>query len=130
MSQIVPANVTDATMAKFKTSAVAAGQQCSGGDDGKHCGIRWTKRAEWDQTQGLEQEMAVLGVLNSVMVPFKAKGPYNTDNGGESQPDPNAGKDDDPKTRSITTGDRAGAGIVTAIFIGTWVAGLSWAIWG
>lgn len=130
MSLIVPSNVTESTMAKFKTSAVAAGQQCSGGKDGKHCGIRWTMQAQWDKTTGLEQEMAVLGVLNAIMVPFKQQGPYNVDNGGESKSDPNAGVDHDPKTRTITSGDRAGAGILTAVFIGTWVAGLAWAIWG
>jgi mannan endo-1,6-alpha-mannosidase len=130
MSLIVPKNVTDPSMAKFKTSAVAAGQQCSGGKDGKHCGIRWTMQAEWDQTTGLEQEMAVLGVLNAIMVPFKQQGPYNVDNGGESKSNPNAGVDEDPKTRTITSGDRAGAGILTAVFVGTWVAGLAWAIWG
>ncbi|CAI7674824.1 unnamed protein product [Penicillium pancosmium] len=130
MSLIVPSNVTESTMAKFKTSAVAAGQQCSGGKDGKHCGIRWTMQAQWDKTTGLEQEMAVLGVLNAIMVPFKQQGPYNVDNGGESKSDPNAGVDHDPKTRTITSGDRAGAGILTAVFIATWVAGLAWAIWG
>lgn len=87
-------------------------------------------QAEWDQTTGLEQEMAVLGVLNAIMVPFKQQGPYNVDNGGESKSNPNAGVDEDPKTRTITSGDRAGAGILTAVFVGTWVAGLAWAIWG
>ncbi|KAJ5085379.1 CAZyme family GH76 [Penicillium argentinense] len=130
MSTIVPSNATDEVMGKFKASAVAAGQQCSGGDDGKHCGIRWTKKAAWDGTTGLEQEMAVLGVLNAVMVPFKAQAPYNSDNGGKSEAEPTSDKDSNPKTRRITTGDRAGAGILTVVFVGTWVGGLTWAIWG
>ncbi|KAJ6190817.1 hypothetical protein N7519_000838 [Penicillium mononematosum] len=91
MSLVVPTNVTAEVMGKFKASAVAAGQQCSGGSDGKHCGIRWTKKSEWDGTMGLEQQMSVLGVLNAVMVPFTADGPYNADNGGKSKSDPHGG---------------------------------------
>lgn len=132
MSLIVPANTTAEVMAKFKISAVAAGQQCSGGSDGKHCGIRWTKRADWDGTSGLEQQMSVLGVLNAVMVPFTAQGPYNSDNGGKSESNPHGGTNtkDTLGPEPITTGDKAGAGIVTAIFIILWLGAMSWIVGG
>ncbi|KGO43269.1 Six-hairpin glycosidase [Penicillium expansum] len=132
MSLIVPANVTAEVMAKFKVSAVAAGQQCSGGSDGNHCGIRWTKKAEWDGTMGLEQQMSVLGVLNAVMVPFKADGPYNTDNGGTSKSDPDGdtSKQDSLEPAPITTGDRTGAGILTAIFVIVWAGATCWMLIG
>jgi mannan endo-1,6-alpha-mannosidase len=130
MSLIVPTNTTAEMMARFKSSAVAAGQQCSGGTDGKHCGVRWTKRTEWDGSSGLEQEMAVLGVLNAVMVPFSAQGPFNTDNGGKSQSDPHGGRntDDTLGPGPITTGDKVGAGILTAIFVIFWVGAVSWMV--
>lgn len=132
MSLIVPSNVTAEMMGKFKSSAVAAGQQCSGGSDGKHCGVRWTKKTEWDGTSGLEQQMSVLGVLNAVMVPFKAQGPYNADNGGTSQSDALGGTNTESNLEPdpITTGDRVGAGILTAIFVILWVGTISWMIFG
>lgn len=118
-------------MAKIKTSAVAAGQQCSGGDDGKHCGIRWTEKATWDSTTGLEQQMAVLGVLNAVMVPFKAKGPYNADNGGKSESNPHGpAKTKNYGPKPISAGDRAGAGILTATFLIMWLGAVAWMIRG
>lgn len=132
MSLIVPANVTAEVMGKFKASAVAAGQQCAGGSDGNHCGIRWTKKAEWDGTMGLEQQMAVLGVLNAAMVPLKAQGLYNADNGGTSRSDPHGGAN--PKgsvgPAPITTGDRVGAGILTAIFVILLVGGTTFMLAG
>lgn len=132
MSLIVPTNTTAEVMARFKSSAVAAGQQCSGGSDGKHCGIRWTKKAEWDGTSGLEQEMSVLGVLNAVMVPFKAQGPYNSDNGGKSVSDPHGGTNTKNTLgpEPIATGDKVGAGILTAVFVILWVGTVSWVIGG
>jgi mannan endo-1,6-alpha-mannosidase len=132
MSLIVPANSTADVMARFKSSAVAAGQQCSGGSDGKHCGIRWTKRAEWDGTQGLEQQMSVLGVLNAVMVPLKAQGPYNADNGGKSESNPHGGTNTDGSLapRPVETGDKVGAGILTAIFVSLSIGAVSWMIKG
>ncbi|CAG8893102.1 unnamed protein product [Penicillium egyptiacum] len=132
MSLIVPSNVTSEIMGKFKASAVAAGQQCSGGSDGKHCGIRWTKKSEWDGTIGLEQQMSVLGVLNAVLVPFAAEGPYNADNGGKSKSDPHGGSNPEGSVgpEPITTGDRVGAGILTAIFVIFWVGAISWMVVG
>lgn len=132
MSLIVPTEITADVMARFKVSAVAAGQQCSGGSDGKHCGIRWTKKAEWDGTTGLEQQMSVLGVLNANMVPFKAQGPYNADNGGKSESNPHGGSNTKSTVgpEPITTGDKAGAGILTAIFVVIWAGAVSWMIKG
>jgi len=132
MSLIVPTNVTAEVMGKFKASAVAAGQQCSGGSDGKHCGIRWTMKSEWDGTMGLEQQMSVLGVLNAAMVPFTADGPYNADNGGKSKSDPHGGSNPEGSTgpAPITSGDRVGAGILTAVFVLVWVGAISWMLVG
>lgn len=119
-------------MGKFKVSAVAAGQQCSGGSDGNHCGIRWTKKAEWDGTMGLEQQMSVLGVLNAVMFPFKTDGPYNADNGGTSKSDPHGGSNtkDSVGPGPITTGDRVGAGILTAFLVILWVGAVTFMLAG
>ncbi|KAJ5779129.1 CAZyme family GH76 [Penicillium paradoxum] len=132
MSLIVPSNVTDDLMGRFKSSAVAAGQQCSGGSDGKHCGTRWTKKSEWDGTKGLEQQMAVLGVLNAVLVPYTAEGPYNADNGGLSSGEPHNETDSEGNSGpdAITTGDRVGAGILTGFFVILWAGAISWMLIG
>lgn len=76
--------------------------------------------------------MSVLGVLNAVMVPFKAQGPYNADNGGTSQSDALGGTNTESNLEPdpITTGDRVGAGILTAIFVILWVGTISWMIFG
>lgn len=131
MSLIVPAEITTEFMAKIKTSAVAAGQQCSGGDNGKLCGIRWTETTKWDGTSGVEQQMAVLGVLNAVMVPHKAKGPYNAGNGGKSESNPHGpAKTKNYGPKPISAGDRAGAGILTATFLIMWLGAVAYMIRG
>ncbi|KAJ5206731.1 Six-hairpin glycosidase [Penicillium cf. griseofulvum] len=126
MSLIVPSNVTADVMGRFKTSAVAACQQCSGGNAGTDCGVRWTKKTEWDGSSGLEQQMSVLGVLNAIMVPFKGQGPYNADNGGTSKSDPHGGTNTKETLGPgpITTGDRVGAGVLTAFFVIIWVGAI------
>lgn len=81
---------------------------------------------------GLEQQMSVLGVLNAAMVPFSAAGPYNADNGGKSKSDPHGGTNTKGSTGPgpVTTGDRVGAGILTAVFVIFWVGAISWMLVG
>lgn len=130
MTTIVPGTF-DLVMPKFKTSAQAAVSTCTG-VDGTECGISWY-RQEWDGTSGLEQQMAVLGVLNAIMVPFKPTPPFTVDTGGLSKGNPSAGTNSSlemPEYDKITTGDRAGAGILTVIFVAGWSLGLFWMVKG
>jgi mannan endo-1,6-alpha-mannosidase len=133
LTTIVPGTY-DLIYPQLKTSAQAAAKQCSGGDDGKHCGIRWYKQASWDGTKGLEQQMAVLGVLAANLIPFSGKAPLTASSGGTSKSNPNAGTNSSdsnvPILNSIGTGDRAGAGILTVIFVSGWAVAVTWMIRG
>ncbi|CAG7989919.1 unnamed protein product [Penicillium salamii] len=133
MTTIVP-GMYDTVFPQLKASAQAAAKQCSGGDSGVKCGIRWTKQAEWDKSSGLEQQMAVLGVLSANLVPFKNKAPFTADSGGTSKSNPNAGTNSTankaPVLNTIGTGDKAGAGVLTFIFVTGWAVAVTWMIRG
>ncbi|CEJ56766.1 hypothetical protein PMG11_02964 [Penicillium brasilianum] len=132
LTTIVP-GTSDMILPKLKTSAQAAVKTCTAGTDGTLCGIKWYKQAS-DSTNGLEQQMAVLGVLNANLVPFKGQAPYTADTGGSSKSNPNAGTNSSnqqvPTLNNITTGDRAGAGILTVIFVTGWAVAVTWMIRG
>ncbi len=116
----------------LQASSVAAASQCTGGDNGRMCGLRWTDNGKWDGTTGVGQQMAAMevtlaNIINDVV------SPVTNGTGGTSQGDPTAGGSDigrtDPYTadefmRPITTGDRVGAGILTALFTASLVAGV------
>ena len=127
---------------KLKASAVAAGKQCSGGRDGKHCGIQWFN-STWDGTEGLEQQMATTSVFANNLVAFQGgfgdggnndSAPVTSETGGNSASNPNAGSEEKPlegaHTVDITTADRAGAGIVTVVFAGAWLGMISCLVTG
>ncbi|KAJ5133036.1 hypothetical protein N7448_007194 [Penicillium atrosanguineum] len=132
MTTIVP-GASDLVMPKLQTSAEAAVKTCTGLSDGTHCGIKWYTQT-WDGSDGLEQQMAVLGVLNAILVPFKNRAPFTADTGGTSKSNPNAGTNssdsDVPVLNNITNGDRAGAGVLTVIFVTGWAVAVTWMIRG
>jgi mannan endo-1,6-alpha-mannosidase len=57
-------------MPVLKTSAIAAAQQCSGGANGRMCGLSWSKGPVWDGTQGVGQEMAAMSVIFTNLLQF------------------------------------------------------------
>ena len=115
----------------LKTSAVAAAQQCSG--PGNVCGFKWTNGAQYDGLTGPGEQMAAMEVIGGMMV-FQGHGevppPVTQTTGGTSKGDPNAGgsKLDDELgvLPPITTGDRAGAGIITFLVMAMLVGGCAW----
>lgn len=116
-------------------SAKGAAGQCVGGDGKRTCGAAWNETT-WDGTSGMGQDMSALAVVQSMMlrVDDSLEPPLSLDTGGESKSDPTAGTDtnEDP-TRidtldRITTGDKAGAGILTAILLLTITGGSYWLI--
>lgn len=133
-SLIAPYTYND-ILPKLQKSAQAAANSCTGGDDGEHCGISWVEN-KFDGHSGLEEQMAALSIFSSNMVAFqsKNKAPLTADTGGNSTSNPNAGLGDsssheqDGLTKPITAADRAGAGIVTAIFVSGWVGMVSWMV--
>jgi mannan endo-1,6-alpha-mannosidase len=115
-------------MPYLQASAKAAALQCSGGPNGRLCGLSWAKGADWDGTSGVGQQMAALEVIQSNLI-AQSKAPYTNATGGTSKGDPNAGASsisNPAATTPSTTGDRAGAGILTTFVLVGFVGGLLW----
>lgn len=135
-AQLVPARY-DTIMPYLRTSAVGAAGQC--GADGKNCGHTWNTTVS-DGTQGVGEQMSALAVVQVMMLDnADLKPPYTTTTGGTSKSDLSAGTDGsdvggetDPNhisRRPITTGDRVGAGAVTAGILLTIIGGTTWLVW-
>jgi mannan endo-1,6-alpha-mannosidase len=111
----------DLIMPKLAASAQAAALQCNGGDNGRMCGLSWSKGAAWDGTQGVGQQMAAMSVIFTNLLSLESiQAPLTNATGGTSVGNPNAGAQSNPDPAAITpatTGDRAGAGIVTTIIL-------------
>lgn len=106
-----------AIMTKINASAVAAAKQCSGGADNK-CGLRWTRGDKYDGKTGIGEQMSALEVIQSTLARPKDR-PASKSTGGTSKGnDPSTGptKDTNVKTREMTGGDKAGAGIMMVLF--------------
>ncbi|KAF6810115.1 glycosyl hydrolase family 76 protein [Colletotrichum sojae] len=119
VSQLVPAT-RDVIRPVLLNSTQAAIRQCTGGASGRACGFYWTK-GEYvdpavDLTTGAGEAMNVLGAVLSIMEP---EPPVTNSTGGTSRGDPNAGMNSHPyqEFAPITTGDRAGAGILTVVVL-------------
>ena len=126
----------DAIMKRLRGSAVAAAKQCTGGARGVTCGTRWYEDG-WDGTYGVGQQMNALEVFQSNLADL-VPGPLSNSTGGTSRGNPSAGTGPDSassgggggggragSTDPITTGDRAGAGILTALVV-VFVLGGAW----
>lgn len=126
--------ITDRVLAVLKTSAAAAAKQCSGSPadrpNGRMCGLSWSKGTEWDGTSGIGQQMGALEVIQSNLIQ-QSRDPLTNSTGGTSKGDPAAGTGDPTSTdptvlRPLTTGDKAGAGILTAVVVAIILSGLVW----
>lgn len=118
-------------MDKLRASARGAAKQCSGGPLGRTCGRKWTE-AVWDGRTGVGEEMSALSVIQANLIQ-KVAPPLTANTGGVSKSDPSAGTEGDNPTileplltRKITLGDRAGAGILTAVTLGGLLATIYW----
>lgn len=138
-AQLVP-ELADQIWPYIKASGVAAAGQCSGGTDGNTCGMKWTQTT-WDGSYGVGQQMSALSAVGANMLKVgNLKPPYTTNTGGESVGDPNAGSDSSGSgssgevshvlTDPITTGDKAGAGILTALVLAFTLGGAYYLVAG
>jgi len=116
----------------LQASAKAASKQCSGGGNGRQCGLRWWQ-STWDGTQGLEQEMSVLNLYVHQLVGMTGHAPFSMRTGGTSKSNPglagDGGHTDSDGARPlgpISTGDKAGAGILTALVLFMILGGAAW----
>lgn len=119
----------DKLMPRLRASAVAAAKQCGPGKNG--CGLRWWRGAS-DNEVGVGEQMAALEVMQNLLIDQVA-GPVGENNGGISKNDPTAGSDAGPvqvEMNPIGTGDKAGAGILTALVLAFLFGGAWWLITG
>lgn len=111
----------------LEKSAQASIKVCTAGENGRQCGFSWAS-GSFDDNMGAGQEMNVLAATSSLLI-TEAKDTYTQDTGGTSKGDPNAGSESDDLThpdKPITAGDRAGAGILTAVVLGSAVSMFGW----
>lgn len=122
--------IHDEVMVKIRASAAAAALQCSGGDNGRQCGLQWSKGAEFDGNLGVGEQMSALEVIQSNLID-QIDGPVTNTTGGTSVGNYNGGGDhpDDVKSPDeVTTGDKIGAGILTTAALLGIVGGSWWMI--
>lgn len=131
VTKIAP-HTADSILPMLKKSAEAAVSQCIGGETGRRCGFYWSTREfvdpAVDKTSGAGEAMSALAAVSSLLID-QAPAPATNATGGISRGDPNAGS----KSRGaveplapITTGDRAGAAILTMLILGGALASWSW----
>lgn len=119
ITQLAP-YTSDTIRPVLKTSAEAAIKQCTGGAFGRQCGFKWAS-GKYDGKTGAGQEMSVLAAVESLLIP-EAKSPVTDKDGGTSKGNPNAGGGGDTAQKAvkpITTADKAGAGILTLLVLGS-----------
>lgn len=122
----------DTIMTRLKASAGAAAKTCTGGEKQNVCGLKWTDQ-KWDKTKDFGQQMAALEVIQANLI-TRVAAPVTSDDGGTSKGDPNAGSKP-PKSipsslsHPITTGDKAGAGILTVLMMIGIGGSCGWMIW-
>ncbi|KAF2199732.1 glycosyl hydrolase family 76 protein [Delitschia confertaspora ATCC 74209] len=109
----------DQIMPRLQISARAAAKQCG---DGTQCGSHFYTPVT-DGNFGVGQQMSALSVISANLI-STVPGPYTVNTGGTSKGNPNAstGAEAPPLpdfiTMEVTTADKAGAGILTALVIG------------
>jgi mannan endo-1,6-alpha-mannosidase len=107
-------------MPLLAASASAAVAQCTGGANGRMCGLKWANNSgEWDGTTGIGQQMAAMEVVLANLI-SNSSSPLTNDTGGTSIGNPSAGGfygGGDPLANlaPITPADRAGAAILTLL---------------
>ncbi|PSS06991.1 glycoside hydrolase family 76 protein [Amorphotheca resinae ATCC 22711] len=124
-------------MTYLTTSAVAAAAQCDGGSNGITCGEHWTAKATWDGSSGVGQQMSALSVIQATLID-SARGLVTNDTGGTSKGNPAAGTGSGPGSPGSdpavitppTGGDRAGAGILTAVVLFGLLGGVGFLVTG
>lgn len=130
VSQIVP-STREKIIPTLRKSAEKAVAQCVGGATGRQCGFYWAsgefRDPAADKTTGAGEQMNVLAAVSSLLI-GSADPPATNSTGGISQGNPNAGSRSKHygEPTPITTGDRAGAGILTVLLAGGGLALFSW----
>jgi mannan endo-1,6-alpha-mannosidase len=129
----------DIIMPRLRASAIAAAKTCTGGPNGTSCGLKWTDQ-KWDGSRGVGEQLSALEVFQSNLI-HEVAPPVTDANGGTSIGNPAAGlglnggrsvsqgRFGDVRTREITTADRAGAGVLTTLFLAGVLGCTSWLVY-
>lgn len=126
MTQIAPFT-HDQIMNVLEVSTEAAIKQCTGGSSGTQCGFQWSS-GSFDGSVGAGQSMNVLGAVSSLLV-ASVGAPVTNSTGGTSVGNNNAGSSSDTFTgdsRPPTTGDKAGASILTILVLAAAAGTFGW----
>lgn len=112
-------------------SAEGAAKSCTGGYDGHTCGLNWQLGSN-DGNYGLGEQISALEVFDNLLIKDRPA-PYTNETGGTSEGDASAGTSStttqlDTAALNITGGDKAGAGIITAIVLAVIIAGCVWMV--
>ncbi|EYE93204.1 glycoside hydrolase family 76 protein [Aspergillus ruber CBS 135680] len=128
-SVLVP-STSSQILPKLQSSAEAAAEACTGNSNNT-CGVRWYTRT-WDGWSGLEEQMSALSVFSSNLITTKDSTPVTSTTGGNSTSNPASGTNDKnaqgQTSPAVTTGDRAGAGVLTAVFALGWLGMMIWLV--
>lgn len=114
----------------LQASAQAAAKQCTGGTNQTSCGLRWIDNGVNDGSFGVGEQMAAMEVVQALLYP-QVSGPATQKAGGVSESNPDAGADALSTAvtfNSITTGDKAGASILTLIVLVGILVGAWWMV--
>lgn len=126
---LVP-SYTDTIMEFIDKNAAGAAQSCSGGSDGHTCGINWSYGG-WDGWYGLGEQMSALEAIQNTLV-LSVTPPLTNSTGGTSKGDANAGMSSRETTNkneiTVTSKDKAGAGVLTAFVLVIFVAISGWVL--
>ena len=133
-TSLLATDTSDQILKILKSSAPTALSVCTGtnsnfrGTQGQACGYQWTKEGHFDGIVGVGEEM---NVLSNLIYTLDAKTFATLKTGGTSKSNPNAGENAKNMTatyKTITQGDKAGAGILTALILMGLVGGCSFLI--
>ncbi|KAL7268058.1 hydrolase 76 protein [Rhizina undulata] len=126
LTAVVAPFTQDYIMPRLRASAVQAAKSCNGGTDGETCGLSWIS-GTYDGAPfgiavgGVGEHMAVMETIQSNLV-LQSDAPLTQITGGTSIGNPAAGTDSSDSVvttlEKTTTGDKAGAGILTGLVLG------------
>jgi mannan endo-1,6-alpha-mannosidase len=128
-ASLVP-STADRIIPRLQGSAEAAARQCSGGTGGTECGVKWYED-KWDGTNSMESQMSALSIFTANLMLQSAQNPVTSKTGGSSKSNPDAGQGARPgmqTLREITTGDKAGAWILTIVVGSAWIGIMVWLV--
>ncbi|KAK0727029.1 glycoside hydrolase [Lasiosphaeria miniovina] len=117
VTQIVPV-LSPKILPVLQKSTEAAIATCIGEANQRTCGFKWNTRT-YDGSRGAGQQMNVLAAVSSLLI-GQAKSPVTNGTGGTSKGDYNAGGQGDQfgvVHAPVTTGDKAGASILTILIL-------------